>query len=125
MCALELGRKLIVAKAEGTLTKVVIQVHFAGLPCNMKVIHRLRQEYGFRIIEDACHALGARYHGEPTSNGRCSDITVFSFHQVKKIITTGDMAMNNNPALAKTMRLLRSQGITREQPDFINEADGP
>ncbi|WP_421200811.1 UDP-4-amino-4,6-dideoxy-N-acetyl-beta-L-altrosamine transaminase [Aeromonas enteropelogenes] len=126
MCAVELERKLMAAKAEGRLPKVVIPVHFAGLPCDMKEIHRLGQEYGFRIIEDACHALGARYHGEPTGNGRYSDITVFSFHPVK-IITTGEggMAMTNDPALAKTMRLLRSHGITREAEDFINESDGP
>ncbi|PKQ79374.1 UDP-4-amino-4,6-dideoxy-N-acetyl-beta-L-altrosamine transaminase [Aeromonas sobria] len=126
MCALELERKLIAAKAEEKLPKVVIPVHFAGLPCDMKEIHRLGQEYGFRIIEDACHALGARYHDEPTGNGRYSDITVFSFHPVK-IITTGEggMAMSNDPALAKTMRMLRSHGITREPEDFINEPDGP
>ncbi|MGV2703737.1 UDP-4-amino-4,6-dideoxy-N-acetyl-beta-L-altrosamine transaminase [Aeromonas salmonicida] len=126
MCTLELDRKLIVAKAQGRLPKVVIPVHFAGLPCDMKEIHRLGQEYGFRIIEDACHALGARYHDEPTGNGRYSDITVFSFHPVK-IITTGEggMAMTNDPALAKTMRMLRSHGITREPEDFINEPDGP
>lgn len=126
MCALELERKLIVAKTEGRLPKVVIPVHFAGLPCDMKEIHRLGLEYDFRIIEDACHALGARYHGEPTGNGRYSDITVFSFHPVK-IITTGEggMAMTNDPALAKTMRMLRSHGITREPEDFINEPDGP
>lgn len=126
MCALELERKLIAAKAQGRLPKVVIPVHFAGLPCDMKEIHRLGQEYGFRIIEDACHALGARYHGEPTGNGRYSDITVFSFHPVK-IITTGEggMAMTNDLALAKTMRMLRSHGITREPEDFINEPDGP
>ncbi|MBL0596054.1 UDP-4-amino-4,6-dideoxy-N-acetyl-beta-L-altrosamine transaminase [Aeromonas veronii] len=126
MCAVELERKLIAAKAEGKLPKVVIPVHFAGLPCDMQEIHRLGQEYGFRIIEDACHALGARYHDEPTGNGRYSDITVFSFHPVK-IITTGEggMAMTNDPALAKTMRMLRSHGITREPEDFINEPDGP
>ncbi|HDN9004792.1 UDP-4-amino-4,6-dideoxy-N-acetyl-beta-L-altrosamine transaminase [Aeromonas veronii] len=126
MCALELEKKLIVAKAAGKLPKVVIPVHFAGLPCDMQEIRRLGQEYGFRIIEDACHALGARYHDEPTGNGRYSDITVFSFHPVK-IITTGEggMAMTNDPALAKTMRMLRSHGITREPEDFINEPDGP
>ncbi|MBL0537428.1 UDP-4-amino-4,6-dideoxy-N-acetyl-beta-L-altrosamine transaminase [Aeromonas caviae] len=126
MCAVELERKLIAAQAEGKLPKVVIPVHFAGLPCDMQDIHRLGQEYGFRIIEDACHALGARYHGEPTGNGRYSDITIFSFHPVK-IITTGEggMAMTNDPQLAKTMRLLRSHGITRNADDFINEPDGP
>lgn len=126
MCAQELARKLAIAKQEGKLPKVVIPVHFAGLPCDMQAIHTLAQEYGFRIIEDACHALGARYHDEPTGNGRYSDITVFSFHPVK-IITTGEggMAMTNDPALTKTMRMLRSHGITREPEDFINEPDGP
>ncbi|WP_429136019.1 UDP-4-amino-4,6-dideoxy-N-acetyl-beta-L-altrosamine transaminase [Aeromonas hydrophila] len=126
MCAIELKRKLVAAKAQGCLPKVVIPVHFAGLPCDMQEIHRLGQEYGFKIIEDACHALGARYQGEPTGNGRYSDITVFSFHPVK-IITTGEggMAMTNDPALAKTMSMLRSHGITRDPADFINEPDGP
>lgn len=126
LCAVELEKKLALAKKEGKLPKVVIPVHFAGLPCDMQAIHALGQEYGFRIIEDACHALGARYHDEPTGNSRYSDITVFSFHPVK-IITTGEggMAMTNDPSLAKTMRLLRSHGITREVEDFINEPHGP
>lgn len=126
MCAVELAKKLEIAKKEGKLPKVVIPVHFAGLPCDMKPIFELSQKYGFRIIEDACHALGARYYDEPTGNCRYSDITVFSFHPVK-IITTGEggMAMTNVPKLAKTMRMLRSHGITREQEDFINEPDGP
>ena len=122
----ELEKKLELAQREGKLPKVVIPVHFAGLPCDMQAIHALSQQYGFRIIEDACHALGARYHDEPTGNSRYSDITVFSFHPVK-IITTGEggMAMTNDPQLAKTMRLLRSHGITREAEDFIHEPDGP
>nr|WP_321242414.1 UDP-4-amino-4,6-dideoxy-N-acetyl-beta-L-altrosamine transaminase [uncultured Tolumonas sp.] len=126
MCALELAKKLEIAEKEGKLPKVVIPVHFAGLPCDMKEIYALGQQYGFLIIEDACHALGARYYDEPTGNCRYSDITVFSFHPVK-IITTGEggMAMTNDPKLAKTMRMLRSHGITREQEDFINEPDGP
>lgn len=126
LCAVELEKKLALAKKEGKLPKVVIPVHFAGLPCDMQAIHALGQEYGFRIIEDACHALGARYQDEPTGNSRYSDITVFSFHPVK-IITTGEggMAMTNDPKLAKTMRLLRSHGITREVEDFINEPHGP
>lgn len=126
MCAIELARKLEIAERDGKLPKVVIPVHFAGLPCDMKPIFELSKKYGFRIIEDACHALGARYYDEPTGNCRYSDITVFSFHPVK-IITTGEggMAMANDPKLAKTMRMLRSHGITREQEDFINEPDGP
>ena len=126
LCAAELERKLRIAEQEGKLPKVVIPVHFAGLPCDMQAIHALSQKYGFRIIEDACHALGARYNDEPIGLGRYSDITVFSFHPVK-IITTGEggMAMTNDPKLAKTMRLLRSHGITREAADFVHEPDGP
>jgi UDP-4-amino-4,6-dideoxy-N-acetyl-beta-L-altrosamine transaminase len=126
MCALALAKKLEIAEKEGKLPKVVIPVHFAGLPCDMKAIFELSQKYNFKIIEDACHALGARYYDEPTGNCRYSDITVFSFHPVK-IITTGEggMAMTNDSKLAKTMRMLRSHGITREAEDFINEPDGP
>ena len=126
MCAIELARKLEIAERDGKLPKVVIPVHFAGLPCDMKPIFELSKKYGFRIIEDACHALGARYYDEPTGNCRYSDITVFSFHPVK-IITTGEggMAMTNDSTLTKTMRLLRSHGITREPEDFINKPDGP
>lgn len=126
MCALELANKLAIAEKEGKLPKVVIPVHFAGLPCDMKPIYELSQKYGFKIIEDACHALGAQYHDQPTGSCQYSDITVFSFHPVK-IITTGEggMAMTNDPLLAKKMRMLRSHGITREVEDFINEPDGP
>ncbi len=126
MCALELANKLAIAEKEGKLPKVVIPVHFAGLPCDMKPIYELSQKYGFKIIEDACHALGAQYHDQPTGSCQYSDITVFSFHPVK-IITTGEggMAMTNAPLLAKKMRMLRSHGITREVEDFIHEPDGP
>ena len=126
LSAEELEKKLALAKREGKLPKVVIPVHFAGLPCDMQAIHALSQQYGFRIIEDACHALGARYQDQPTGCGQYSDITVFSFHPVKIITTSeGGMAMTNDPALAKSMRLLRSHGITREAEDFVNEPDGP
>lgn len=126
MCALELANKLAIAEKEGKLPKVVIPVHFAGLPCDMKPVYELSQKYGFKIIEDACHALGAQYHDQPTGSCQYSDITVFSFHPVK-IITTGEggMAMTNDPLLAKKMRMLRSHGITRETEDFIHEPDGP
>ena len=121
-----LAEKLKWAEQAGKLPKVVIPVHFAGLPCDMQEIHALAQQYGFRIIEDACHALGATYQGNPIGQCQYSDITVFSFHPVK-IITTGEggMAVTNDPALAKAMSMLRSHGITREPEDFINEADGP
>lgn len=122
----ELEQKLVRAERAGCLPKVLIPVHFAGLPCAMQEIHALGQRYGFAIIEDACHALGARDEGAPTGNCHYSDITVFSFHPVK-IITTGEggMAMTNDPGLARTMALLRSHGITRDAEEFVNPSHGP
>ncbi len=110
-----LEEKLKYARANGRLPKVVIPVHLTGQSCDMEAIHQLSQAYGFRIIEDACHALGGRYQGEPIGNCRFSDITVFSFHPVKTITTgEGGMALTNNPELAARMTLLRTHGITRE-----------
>lgn len=126
LCATRLAEKLERARQAGRLPKVVIPVHFAGLPCDMQAIHALSREYGFRIIEDASHAIGARYHGEPTGNCRYSDITVFSFHPVK-IITSGEggMALTNDPALAARMELLRSHGVTRDPGLMESKPHGP
>ena len=108
-----LQEKLIEAEKAGALPKVVIPVHLCGQPCDMAGIHVLSKQYGFKIIEDASHAIGGRYKDEPIGNCRYSDITVFSFHPVK-IITTGEggMALTNSDELAKRMILLRSHGIT-------------
>jgi len=121
-----LADKLKCAKATASLPKAVIPVHLCGQPCDMKAIHALGQEYGFRIIEDASHAIGAKNHGDPVGNCRYSDITVFSFHPVK-IITTGEggMALTNDPILAERMALLRSHGITRDPSRMSREPDGP
>jgi UDP-4-amino-4,6-dideoxy-N-acetyl-beta-L-altrosamine transaminase len=121
-----LADKLAEADKSGRLPKVVISVHLGGQPCDMAGIHALKQRYGFRVIEDAAHAIGGKYRGEPIGNGRYSDITVFSFHPVK-IITTGEggMALTNDPQLAKRMRLLRSHGITRDPEDMTHPPDGP
>ena len=121
-----LAEKLRQAERRGCLPKVVIPVHFAGLSCDMEAIHRLSRQYGFKIIEDASHAIGGRYRGEPIGNCRYADIAIFSFHPVK-IITTGEggMALTNDAGLAKKMALLRSHGITREPADMTQAADGP
>ncbi|MBC7180622.1 MAG: UDP-4-amino-4,6-dideoxy-N-acetyl-beta-L-altrosamine transaminase, partial [Roseovarius sp.] len=118
--------KLREAEKEGRLPKVVVPVHIAGQPCDMETIHALGQKYGFRIIEDAAHAIGGRYKGAPIGNGRYSDITVFSFHPVK-IITTGEggMALTNDDALANRLGLYRSHGITRDAGLMTQEMDGP
>jgi UDP-4-amino-4,6-dideoxy-N-acetyl-beta-L-altrosamine transaminase len=108
-----LEEKLVEARKLGRLPKVVIPVHMAGQSCDMLAISRLGKEYGFSIIEDASHAVGARYRKQPVGCGRYSDITVFSFHPVK-IITSGEggMALTNDAALAARMQKLRSHGIT-------------
>jgi dTDP-4-amino-4,6-dideoxygalactose transaminase len=114
-----LAEKLALARQTGRLPKVVIPVHLCGQPCDMAGIHALSQQYGFRIIEDASHAIGGTYQNEQIGNCRFSDITVFSFHPVK-IITTGEggMAVTNDAPLAKHMRLLRSHGISNSVPDM-------
>lgn len=109
----KLTQKLAQAEKDGTLPKVIIPVHLCGQPCNMAEIYKLSQQYGFKIIEDASHAIGANYKDEPVGNCKYSDITVFSFHPVK-IITTGEggAALTNDPELANKLRLLRSHGIS-------------
>lgn len=121
-----LERKLVAAKKAGTLPKAVIPVHLCGQSCDMSVLHTLGQQYGFKIIEDASHAIGGKYQGEPIGNCRYSDITVFSFHPVKIITTAeGGMALTNDAELANRMALLRSHGITRAPAQMTHEADGP
>jgi len=135
-----LKTKLKSAEKNGCLPKIVVPVHFAGEPCDMRAIHELAQRYGFKIIEDASHAIGARYWNPPTDStvlrdkddlltkesanfqvGSCcySDITVFSFHPVK-IITTGEggMALTNSPELSLCIEQLRSHAVTRD-PEFM------
>ena len=120
-----LEQKLYEAEINGTLPKVVIPVHLAGQSCDMKAIHSLSLKYGFKIIEDASHATGARYDGQPVGSCKYSDIAVFSFHPVK-IITSGEggMAVTNSAETMLRMASLRSHGITRD-PDLMTiEPDG-
>lgn len=121
-----LEEKLIIAEKEGALPKVVIPVHFSGQPCDMAAIHALSQKYGFKIIEDASHAIGGKYKDEHIGNCRYSDITVFSFHPVKIVTTAeGGVAVTNDPKLAEQLNLLRSHGITRDEGLMTKPADGP
>lgn len=118
-----LTEKLLKAEQTGNLPKVVIPVHLSGQPCDMSAIHALSQKYGFKIIEDASHAIGGKYRGEPIGNGRYSDITIFSFHPVKIIAAgEGGMALTNDTQLAKCMKLLRSHGITSTVQDMISKS---
>jgi len=111
-----LKEQLEQAEKEGRLPKIVMPVHFAGQSCDMSAIHALSQQYGFKIIEDASHAIGASYSNIKVGSCTHSHITVFSFHPVK-IITSGEggMAMTNDIELANRMRRLRTHGITNEK----------
>ena len=126
LSAAALERKLDGAEKLGRLPKVVIPVHMCGQSCDMAAIHALGRRYGFRIIEDASHAIGGKYQAMPVGRCKFSDITVFSFHPVK-IITTGEggMGVTNDAGLADTMRRLRSHGITREADEMTHPPDGP
>ncbi|WP_404418449.1 UDP-4-amino-4,6-dideoxy-N-acetyl-beta-L-altrosamine transaminase [Marinospirillum sp.] len=126
LCAQALETKLQQAEQDNRLPKVVVAVHLCGQPCDLQAIHALSQKYGFKIIEDASHAIGGKYQGEPIGNGRYSDITVFSFHPVKIITTAeGGMALTNSAELAQKMDLLRSHGITRNPELMTQKPDGP
>lgn len=120
-----LTAKLEKAEKAGILPKIVVPVHFAGQSCDMLGIHKLAQQYGFKIIEDASHAIGGRYKNKYVGNCEYSDITVFSFHPVK-IITTGEggMAVTNKVNLAERMARLRSHGVTREQSQMKETSAG-
>ena len=125
LCPKKLEEKLIVAKKNGVLPKVVVPVHLCGQPCDMKAIARLAKEYGFKVIEDASHAIGGKYQGSPIGNGKYSDITVFSFHPVKIVTTAeGGAALTNQDSLAQKMALYRSHGVTRDPSIMQNESDG-
>jgi UDP-4-amino-4,6-dideoxy-N-acetyl-beta-L-altrosamine transaminase len=126
LSTIKLEEKLQAAERLGRLPKILVTVHFTGQPCDMSQIHALSQRYGFRIIEDASHAIGAEFQSERIGSCKYSDITIFSFHPVK-IITSGEggCATTNDKALARKMMLLRSHGITRETDQMTQEPDGP
>lgn len=125
MCPIRLEKKLIKAKAEGKLPKVVVPVHLCGQPCDMAAMGKLAKEYGFKLIEDASHAIGGRYQEQPIGNCEYSDITVFSFHPVKIVTTAeGGAALTNSKELADKMALLRSHGITRDPELMRGESHG-
>ncbi len=126
LCPWALEVKLTEAEKTGRLPKVLVAVHLTGQSCDMAAIYALSRKFGFRIIEDASHAIGGKYKEEPIGNCRYSDITVFSFHPVK-IITTGEggVSVTNDVGLANKMRLLRSHGITRDPMEMTHETEGP
>ncbi len=118
-----LNNKLISKDATSvTKPKAIIPVHFAGLPCNMEEISKSARDRNLVVIEDACHALGAKYSsGEVVGCCTYSDMTVFSFHPVKHIATgEGGMITTNNPDLYEKLLMLRTHGITKNFSDNID-----
>lgn len=125
LCPIALEKRLIIAKKQGKLPKVVIPVHLTGQSCDMKQIKVLGIKYGFSIIEDASHAIGGQYLDQPVGICEFSDITIFSFHPVKIITTAeGGVATTNSKKLADRMDLFRSHGITRDPALMTKEPDG-
>jgi UDP-4-amino-4,6-dideoxy-N-acetyl-beta-L-altrosamine transaminase len=121
-----LKEKLIQAEKKGTLPKIIIPVHLAGQSCEMEEIFELSKKYGFKIIEDASHAIGGKYKDAYIGSCKYSHITVFSFHPVK-IITTGEggMALTNDELIYNKIYRLRSHGITRDALEMTHPPDGP
>ena len=121
-----LERKLEAAERIGTLPKVLVAVAFSGQSCDMRAVAALARRYGFTVIEDASHAVGARYAGRPVGCGEFADMTVFSFHPVK-IVTTGEggLVLTNRPELDERLRRLRSHGMTRDPAQMDEPSHGP
>ena len=118
--------KLEAAKLVNKLPKIVVPVHLCGQSCDMQAIHILAQEYDFKIIEDASHAIGGKYQNHYIGSCQYSDVTVFSFHPVKIITTAeGGMVVTNNVDLAQKMDLYRSHGVTRNPQLMMKETEGP
>lgn len=126
LSVLALRAKLAAARRVGRLPKILVPVHFAGQPTDQDEIWELAQEYGFRVLEDASHAVGASRIGEPVGSCRWSDIAILSFHPVK-IITSGEggVALTNDPVLAERMMMLRTHGITRDRGLFHDRDPAP
>jgi UDP-4-amino-4,6-dideoxy-N-acetyl-beta-L-altrosamine transaminase len=121
-----LEAKLAQAQRAGRLPKILVPVHFGGQPCDMQAIGALAARYGFRVVEDASHAVGAECGSARIGACTHSDIAVFSFHPVK-ILTTGEggMLLTNDAALARRLRLLRTHGITRDESEMSGVSEGP
>lgn len=118
-----LANKLVEAEKTGKLPKIVVAVDFAGRPCDWPALRRLADQYGFFLVDDASHAIGADYNGQMLGGAAWADITIFSFHPVKIITTAeGGMALTNSETLANKLRLLRSHGITRD-PAWLEQPD--
>lgn len=122
----KLEQKLIQAREQRRLPKVLVAVHFAGLSCDMAAIARLAREFQFAVIEDAAHAIGGRYLQQPIGSCRYSDMTVFSFHPVKNITAgEGGAITCRDETVAEQLRQLRHHGLVRDAAQWQYAPDGP
>lgn len=94
-------------------TKAIVPVHFAGHPCEMSRIHAVAQAHNLAVVEDAAHALPARYRGKMI--GSLSDLTCFSFYATKNITTgEGGMVTTDDADLAARVRIMSLHGLSRD-----------
>jgi UDP-4-amino-4,6-dideoxy-N-acetyl-beta-L-altrosamine transaminase len=122
----KLELKLINAKKKGLLPKVIVAVHLCGLSCDMKSIRKLSVKYGFKVLEDASHAIGGDYEKLPSGSCKYSDAVVFSFHAIKGITSgEGGMVLTNDEDIAENVKLFRNHGITRDENLMTHLSDGP
>ena len=96
-------------KDTGRRVKAILPVHVFGMPCDMDAIERLARDYGLSVIEDACEALGAEYHGRRA--GTFGDAACFAFYPNKQMTTgEGGMIVTDDDAFAEACRSMRNQG---------------
>ena len=114
------------AEQRQCLPKVLVVVHFAGLPCDMRAIAQLAERYGFLVIEDAAHAMGSHYEQQPVGSCQYSAMTVFSYHPVKTMTTgEGGVVTCRDKILSQRLRALRHHGVTRDCDYFDSSSHGP
>jgi len=120
-----IDENLIEAKINSR-TRIIVPVHYAGLPCEMEKIKGIADKHNLIVVEDACHALGARYRNSKIGDCKYSDMAVFSFHPVKHITTgEGGIITTNSPELYQKLLLFRTHGITKEPDKLLNKEEGP
>jgi len=124
ICPQELSKKLLLAKKNNRLPKVLVVVHMCGQSSDMKHIYEICKSYSIKIIEDASHAIGGAYQNSKVGSCKYSDITIFSFHPVK-IITTGEggVACTNSAKLKYNLDLTRSHGITKDKENLYSDLE--
>ncbi len=107
-------------------TKIIVPVHYSGHPVELEKVYEIARKHNLILIEDACHALGAKYRSEKIGSGKYSDMTVFSFHPVKSITTgEGGAVTTNDKGYCERLVLFRQHGITKNPDTFVNPSHGP